>query len=75
MGKKKLIIGNHPLASNLIQQYRTRDTIVEHQTEMSALDVNMSDFDELYLLTNNDVGSDDDTITALSQLMLMAVRS
>ena len=69
MGKKKLIIGNHPLASNLIQQYRTRDTIVEHQTEMSALDVNMSDFDELYLLTNNDVGSDDDTITALSQLI------
>lgn len=68
MAKKILIIGDHPFASNLVQQYEERLCVVERQQKMSLPNVVINDFNEFCLLTDN--SEDDKALSFLNELAL-----
>lgn len=68
MTNKELILGCHPLAESLIQQYEARGKGVRHIHKLAVLDVCANDFDELCLLANDEIGADDKAVAMLGQL-------
>lgn len=52
--RRIVILGNHPLAVNLVRQYETMGFVVEHRKEMTADGIDINDYDEVCLLTGND---------------------
>lgn len=63
---KKIIIGKHPLAKNLIQQYEDKGCRVDHQMGLTVDSVEINDYNELCLLA--DEGEDDLAIVMLERL-------
>ena len=53
MTNKVIIIGEHPIANDLVQQYEEKGVIVVRQKTLSADGININDFDELCLLAND----------------------
>ena len=51
MGKRVIIIGNHSVKENVIQQYEEKDSAVKSKCELSAKDTTINDFDELFLFS------------------------
>ncbi len=51
MGKRVIIIGNHSVKENVIQQYEEKETAVKSKCELSAKDTTINDFDELFLFS------------------------
>lgn len=66
MINKAIILGSHPLAKSLLQQYEARGTGVEHFQGLITDDVIINDYDEICLLA--DKGEDDKAIALLSDL-------
>lgn len=66
MIKKVIIIGNHSITDNLVQQYKSKGFVIEQRQELLAEGITMNDYDELCLLAS--FGEDDKVITYLAQL-------
>jgi hypothetical protein len=66
MIKKVIIIGNHPIADNLIKKYENKGFVVERQQKLFVEGVAINDYDELCLLAGN--GEDDKAIVMLAEL-------
>ena len=66
MTKKVIIIGKHPIAGNLVRQYEGRGYVVIRQQELSAVDIDLHEVDELCLLAGND--EDDKAVAMLGGL-------
>lgn len=74
MTKKILILGDHLLVEDLIQQYKERGHVVEHRLEMTTKDdVNINDYAEMCLLTSvaddKKEENDNKVVALLSQLV------
>lgn len=65
MNKKTIIIGNHPLVKNLVQQYEERNIVVVQRQELSTDGFVLDDFDELCFLANK--GEDNKVIAMLAE--------
>lgn len=74
MTNKTLILGNHPLAESLVQQYEARGDMVEHLQETSVQDVCINNYDELFFLTSvtetQKEKTDNDSLMLLSLLVM-----
>ena len=64
--REVIILGEHPIANDLVQQYEGKGFIVMRQNTLSADGININDFDELCLLA--DVGKDGKAIAMLMEL-------
>lgn len=49
---KILVLGNHPLAEDLIKQYKKRHCVVDFCKEVTTQDICINNYDELCLLTS-----------------------
>lgn len=67
MYKKVIIIGDHPLANDLMQQYEDRGLVVVQQQELLVAGVVLNDYEELCLLA--DKGEDDQVVAMLVELV------
>ena len=52
MKRNILILGNHPIARDLVRQYEVKRDYVTHNTKMSVEGIDFETFDELCLLTS-----------------------
>ena len=66
MTKKAIILGQHPITRNLVQQYEAKGCVVEHQEKLSAEGICINDYYELCLLAGN--GEEDKAVAMLAQL-------
>ena len=64
--KKIIILGKHPLAENLIQQYKKNGCVVEHHENLTTGDIAINDFDELCLMS--ETGKDNEAVSLLAEL-------
>ena len=69
MYKKVIIIGDHPLANDLMQQYEDRGLVVVQQQELLVAGVVLDDYEELCLLA--DKGEDDQVVADSFKKFLM----
>lgn len=65
MAKKVIIIGKHPIADSLVQQYEMRGDFVECRQETEMRDVCINNSDDLCLLFSD--GEDDKAVAFLEQ--------
>lgn len=66
MGQRVLIIGKHPIARNLIQQYEVSGTIVEQRNSISVDGISINNYGELCILSDD--GEDDKAIAMLATI-------
>ena len=64
-----IIIGNHPLANNLIHKYKVKGCVVDCQQELTTEGVNINGYNEIYLLAND--GEDDKMVAMLADIATM----
>ena len=73
MAKKVMILGDHPIADDLVKQYESKGYEVARHTLLATKDVSIVDCDELCLLTSmtSDINTetDDKAVAMLGQLV------
>lgn len=66
MAKKTLIMGKHPLAASLMQQYKTKGWCVDNKQTLTADGISINEYNELCILADD--GEDDIAVAMLEQL-------
>ena len=66
MARKVIIIGGHPIADNLLQQYETKGYVVDRKRDLMVDNIHINEYDELCLLAG--YGEDDKAVAMLGQL-------